>query len=365
MRLYGCRKAADLLAWLKKWDEAKALSGEGYEIFPFLISHMTSKFDQENMVKSISGMAATGCALSLQCNDDHYDIIRILELGRGTISRLTINSKSDLSALHQQHPNLAKRFEDVRFIINTPFSSIDSGRKATPDASLLAVDLKNLLLEIRREKGFEDFQDLPKKDKLLDTADGETKILLNTTHFRTDAIMITANGRIHTLPLNPSIFKDAEDYHGQLCNRFGYQTGETWDIANQNMLKFLKWIWDSMVKPIFDALDLKPLTMIYEQEQLSHGDAEIARATHSSATRNPGGLHIDRLAVLQKLMKRHPNLTSSSHSRTSPSDHSPSPKSVNVSTLPRIHWIGVGFLSVFPFHAAGYGSQDPIRNTMS
>ena len=33
--------------------------------------------------------------------------------------------------------------------------------------------------------------------------------------------------------------------------------------------------------------------------------------------------------------------------------------------LPRLHWIGVGYMGAFPFHAAGYGSQDQSRNTMS
>lgn len=70
MCFLGCQQAIDLLIRLQRWDEAKALSDKGYGIFPFLISQMTSKFDQENMIKSRFRMAATGCAHSLYYNED-------------------------------------------------------------------------------------------------------------------------------------------------------------------------------------------------------------------------------------------------------------------------------------------------------
>lgn len=308
-------------------------------------------------------MAATGCALSLHCNEDDYNAIKILELGRGTISRLTINSKSDLSALAQHHPNLAKRFEDLRFIINNPFHSTDAGQKTAPNSSSLSADLEDLLSEIRREEGFENFQDLPSKDKLLETGKGETIVFFNTTQFRTDAILINGNGFIRALPLDPSISNAAWNYYAKLRSRFGYDgTPETWKPANEDMSSFLRWLWDFMVKPVFDTLNLEPLTGIYEQEKSSHED-EIARSIRSSATRNSGTLHADRLAILRKLMTRHPSPTSSVDIQ--PPSQNNSQGSADVSKLPRVHWIGVGFLGVFPFHAAGYGSQDPTSNTMS
>lgn len=120
-----------------------------------------------------------------------------------------------------------------------------------------------------------------------------------------------------------------------------------------------------MIEPIFNTLELKPLRGIYEQNQLSHKN-EIARVTHSAATRNPGSLHPDQLAILRKVMKRYPNIINSdAQSSAFRQVRSQSPKSVNVSKLPRIYWIGVGFLGVFPFHAAGHGLQDSTRNAMN
>lgn len=109
-----------------------------------------------------------------------------------------------------------------------------------------------------------------------------------------------------------------------------------------------------MVQPISDVLDLKPLTRIYEQGQLSH-KVEIARVTHSSAPRNSGILHTDRLTILRTLMNRYPSPINSAHSPSPRQDSSRSPSSRNFLKLPRIHRIGISFLGVFPFHAAGYG----------
>lgn len=80
------------------------------------------------------------------------------------------------------------------------------------------------------------------------------------------------------------------------------------------MLKFWKWLWDSVVKPFFDTLGLKPLIRLHDQEQLCHED-EIARlTTQVSAPRNAGSLHTDWLAILRTLMNRYPSPSSSAHS---------------------------------------------------
>ncbi len=80
----------------------------GLEILPYLISNLSSKLDQENIIKSISGLAAIGCAVSLECSDNGYEAIRALELSRGTINRLTTNSRAEISMLYHLNPELAR-----------------------------------------------------------------------------------------------------------------------------------------------------------------------------------------------------------------------------------------------------------------
>ena len=97
LRLCGCQNAIHYLAQSRKWNKAREILNYGLGIFAFLISNLSSKLDQENMMNSVSGMAAIGCAVSLQCDNDGCRAVRILELSRGTINRLIINSRADIS----------------------------------------------------------------------------------------------------------------------------------------------------------------------------------------------------------------------------------------------------------------------------
>lgn len=202
----------------------------GFEILPLLISNLSSKLDQENIMKSVSGIAATGCAVLLECNNEGDDAVRILELGRGTINRLTINSRADTSTLFRFHPDLAKKFEDLRSLLN------NTSQSKEPVIS----ELNQLISRIRTEVGFEDFQSLPSKRKLFDTSPNQATVLLNTTHFRTDALLIHSDKRVQILPLDQSIFRCSKDYYSSMRDRFEYNRHGVWDDSNRDMQIFLK-----------------------------------------------------------------------------------------------------------------------------
>jgi len=75
VRIRGCLNAIRFLAHLQKWEEARALFTRGLEILPYLISNLSSKLDQENIIKSISGLAVIGCVVSLECSNNGYEAI--------------------------------------------------------------------------------------------------------------------------------------------------------------------------------------------------------------------------------------------------------------------------------------------------
>lgn len=93
--------------------------------------------------------------------------------------------------------------------------------------------------------------------------------------------------------------------------------------------------------------------------------AKRACLTSYRQTDRSKGLNPGKLKIYQELMKQHPNLTSSVNSAEPSRTRSKTQAGVIVPSFPRIHWIGVGHMGAFPFHAAGYGSQDLRKNTMS
>lgn len=231
-------------------------------------------------MRSVSGIAALGCAVSLQCNNDGYSAIRVLELSRGAINRLTINSKADLSMLYRLYPDLAKQFKDLRFLVNSPTEGRAHESKATSLRQFVVSELDDLISKIRTKKGFEDFQDLPSKYKLLETAPNQSTILLNTTKFRTDALLVHSDTRIQALPLSQSIYQHSREYYGRISDRFGYDVkdGNTWLPANVDMRSFLEWLWDEIIGPVLHAFKLRLLESLSEYN-LPENLAKAARLT--------------------------------------------------------------------------------------
>ena len=106
--------------------------------------------------------------------------------------------------------------------------------------------LHDLVAHIRTNIGFEDFPDLPPKVKLLENPSDQVTVLLNTTCFRTDALLIHSNKRIQILPLNKSVFQDSKDYYKRTCDRFGYNNHGDWRKSNEDMRVFFDMVMGSI-----------------------------------------------------------------------------------------------------------------------
>jgi hypothetical protein len=79
-----------------------------------LLSSVSTKLfdraDQQFVVSTFSGVAADLCAFLLQSNQP-ADALRYLEKGRAVIIGQLMDSRSDLSLLERQHPDLACRYQ--------------------------------------------------------------------------------------------------------------------------------------------------------------------------------------------------------------------------------------------------------------
>lgn len=127
---------------------------------------------------------------------------------------------------------------------------------------------------------------------------------------------------------------------------------------------FLIWLWDQLVDPILQAFGFEA-SEILSISNLSDHQNKTSKISQCRQLDKSKALDSEMLTTYLELMKQYPNITSSASS-TGPSEARFRGSRTNACpSFPRIHWIGVDHLSSFPFHAAGYGWQDPRRNTMS
>ena len=171
------------------------------------------------------------------------------------------------------------------------------------------------------------------------------RMVLNTTSIRTDAILIESNGDGRVLNLSGEIFEAAISSYTKLSTRFGFDTrkededeGDKWMQANRDMRIFLKWLWDMIVYPVLQSS--------------GHDTSDDCPPYNASQAHTPD---IGNSQDFQSL--------SYGQNRSQKSDDES--KSAAYHMKQRIHWIGVGILSAFPFHAAGHGAGSPTMNTMS
>jgi len=57
-----------------------------------------------------TGLSSDAAAAAVLAEKSASDAVQLLELGRGVISNLEIESRPDLTDLRQQHPQMANKF---------------------------------------------------------------------------------------------------------------------------------------------------------------------------------------------------------------------------------------------------------------
>ncbi|KAJ3573299.1 hypothetical protein NPX13_g4752 [Xylaria arbuscula] len=193
---------------------------------------------------NFAGLASAAAATALNAGKDTHDALRFLELGRGIIASLLIETRGDISNLKQKHPSLADEFISLRDEIDLPGndSSLSSSiGKVSSWESLLrrrreaVQELDKLRSRIRAQPGFENFHLPPSIDELKAAAHPDPIIVINLSPYRSDAFLIECHQvRVLQLP-------------GLIVEKIQEQT-------EKSQTSLLEWLWDIIACPVLDAL---------------------------------------------------------------------------------------------------------------
>jgi tetratricopeptide (TPR) repeat protein len=315
VRLNAASSCSDLLISQKSqesYNRAKAILQAAVKLLPTVSPRQLRRSEQQFNISQFSNITSRAVSLLLEDAEDAYKSLQLLELGRGILANLQLEVRSDISVLAASHPDLAKKFVELRDQIDyssrTPEVSVIEKCSVTSSLAFILDSSKSiaarhalhrnfndLLRFIRSLEGFENFLQGPSKSELHSLAKDGPIVVFNLSDIRSDAFLITYHGIdfIHLPLLTPgSVVKMTKCFLKAVNNT----TVRFYNDSKCELNTVLEWLWDAAVNPILDQLGFTQ----------------------------------------------------------SPPDE----------RWPRIWWVGTGLLNLLPIHASGYHDASPPRTAL-
>lgn len=293
-------------------------------LLPTVVPRALGRGDQERSLSSVTGVTPLAASWAFEAGKTPYEVLELLELSRGLIMGFDIDCRSDISDLEATDPALAAKFRDLRRMVDTASlerattisdrveSSFEQEvaycqrqAKIVRRRQIATRELEEILVKIRKLPGYERFQRPPSADDLMAMAKDGPIVTFVSTECRSDAIIITSSA-ISSLLLPDLVYDQMPNWL-----RFGEK-----------------------IRP----KKSKKSSMMPQMKEYAGRNERMRKQL----------LWLWDVAV-------EPVLRELKFTNPDPAN----------TKLPHIWWIGVGELSVAPFHAAGDHSPNSSRNAIS
>ncbi|KAG7405370.1 hypothetical protein Forpe1208_v015214 [Fusarium oxysporum f. sp. rapae] len=251
-RIRAGKELVQYYAAVPDWDKAYEAVKTAMDLVPNLIAQTTRNADKQDALVQVYGLSSDAAAVALSANRGALAALRFLEQGRGMMAASVEESRMESLDLRTEHPELAERLNRLQGQISSSgavgYSSDEihrpssSGRHTRMNHDL--GELHRLLDEIRQKPGFEDFLSAPSESSIKSAAIPGAIIVINTSEFRRDAIIVERD-QIRSIPLPLLTILDI---------RSNTQQGHT------SSPKILEWLWNTIAEPVFGALGINDVS---------------------------------------------------------------------------------------------------------
>ncbi|RKK74919.1 hypothetical protein BFJ68_g17580 [Fusarium oxysporum] len=252
VRITAGRQLLSLLDILQEGHRAYLIAKTTIELVPLLAPPSLQNTDKQHLLSQAVGFASSAAAIALHVGKGPIPAIELLETGRGVLASSLQDMRTDLSTLHQQYPELARSFVELRDQLDPPPSqgilvtdeSTRIASEAEADRRHKASNQMPLLLEkIRGKSGFERFLFSASEAEMREAAVQGPIVILNVSSHRCDALIVEQS-RTRVLELSRLSRQDILD--------------RAEDVQS---LETLAWLWDTIVSPVLETLGFnKPVS---------------------------------------------------------------------------------------------------------
>ncbi|CAG9982047.1 unnamed protein product [Clonostachys byssicola] len=252
-RIRAGDRLLDLHSMTENWDRAFEASELVNSLIPRLASRHLENADRQHRLRQAVGLASDTAAVAMHANKSPLTALNFLENGRGVLATSLEDMRIDIVELQERHPDMAEQFIDLRDELEKPPSQTNSSTKQQdtkkedaqsswrPEATRrhdTGDKLNQLIMEIRKRPGFEQFLLPPTESDIHAAASHGPIVVINVSKHRCDAILVESQ-RIRSLQLKGLERDDIEDKSRR---------------GSLGAPEILEWLWDYIASPILDAL---------------------------------------------------------------------------------------------------------------
>lgn len=251
-RIMCADSAAKAHADQQDWEQSTLFYEAGLNLLPVVSPRSLKHSDKQYTLAKFAGLAARGVGAALNANTRVSDALMLLELGRGVISGLILEMRTDITELRENYPDLARRFTALRDELDAPneralsLDNVDSlplGKLGTKRTQETDQQFKEAIAEIRELPNFEGFLLPPTADQTKAAATNGPIAVINVSEYRCDAFLVTCS-EIRVLEL-PNLHEREVNKHAVRLNVVGVTSS------------LLEWLWDVIARPVLETLEFK------------------------------------------------------------------------------------------------------------
>ncbi len=257
-----------------RWDEAVAGFAAAVDLLGRVAPRSLARGDQEHLLAELGGLGSQAAACCVHAGLAER-AIELFEQGRGVLLGQALDTRTDLTALAEQFPDLARRFIALRDDLDradglgtrpvtTPPGwdhNVDVARGDVERRRQLADAFDQTIGEIRDLPAFARFLRPPPVQDLTAAAASGPVVVVNVSRFGSHALILTTGGVLEPVPLvaltTEAVYDQADGFLAALDEVSSPDGGtEGWGAAQRRLADTLGWLWDAVTGPVLDRLGI-------------------------------------------------------------------------------------------------------------
>lgn len=249
----------------KRWAEAVVGYNAAAERVGQLTPRSLDRLDQEHLLVELGSLGADAAVSCIHAGQLER-AVELFEAGRGVLLGQALDTRTDLTALADRHPNLADEFTRLRDVLDRPPTAgvLPSSFRLRSDAvrvSLTDADgaegrqaagtaFDALIDKIRLQAGFQSFLRPPSISELHTASSAGPVVIVAVSVFGSHALLLTSQS-LEALPL-PELTPQAV-YEQVLA----FLTSlDSTPVREKQLGEVLSWLWDHLAAPVLDTLGM-------------------------------------------------------------------------------------------------------------